>query len=268
MKMLLRVAWVLVSSTVVLFVAYRWLNGWLSPDAEYSRTAHAITAVAAGSAVTGIVLLTVRFLDCRPASHIGASPFTGRSFALGYAAWLLPAMATLGALAALGTTKFTLHVPLPQLLLTILLQMALVFALEALPEELAFRGYIQTNLAERLDTAQAIGVQAILFMTAALALRGYNGPAESLRFLAVGLALGYIRSITGTIWTGVGLHVSFQTVAQLLLSPEQGSSISFTPGGFLPETIALGIIPFTAAIIIIGSTHPRPTTTRATPAAD
>lgn len=37
---------------------------------------------------------------------------------------------------------------------TVVLFVALVFALEAPPEELAFRGYIQANLAERLGSAR------------------------------------------------------------------------------------------------------------------
>ena len=54
----------------------------------------------------------------------------------------------------------------------VLFQGFLVFTGEALPEELALRGYLYANLAERLPRWAAVLGQAVLFMLWAFALVG------------------------------------------------------------------------------------------------
>ncbi len=68
-------------------------------------------------------------------------------------------------------------------------------------------------------------------------------------FLFVGLVLGLVRGATGSVWTSIGLHVAFRTVAQLILSTERRHfRIEETD---TLQLIALGIVPFSLAVLIV-----------------
>lgn len=43
-------------------------------------------------------------------------------------------------------------------------------------------------------------------------------------FISVGFVLGLVRVVTGSVWAAIGLHTAFQTVAQLLLNQDAGTS--------------------------------------------
>lgn len=247
--MLVRVALVFAATTLVYIAVYEVLGGWLR-GTVYSRPAHVAMAVVALASVTGVVAAATRFLDREPpAVDVLASGRGRRCFVVGFVAWLVPASVALAGFMAAGTVTVTLDLTLWQIAAAVLTQLALVFALEAFPEELVFRGYIYRHLATRFSTWAAIAGQAALFTLAAVLLRGYNGPMEALRFLAVGAALGYIRAITGNIWTGVGVHLSFQTVAQLLAAGHVAGIAAAQTG--LVEAAALGVIPFTIGVVAI-----------------
>lgn len=68
-------------------------------------------------------------------------------------------------------------------------------------------------------------------------------------FTAVGLVLGLVRAITGSVWATIGLHLAFQTVAQLLLNTERGHFAM--EGAGTMQVVALGIVPFTLATMIV-----------------
>src|SRR5690606_34896672 len=100
----------------------------------------------------------------------------------------------------------------------ILLVFFAVLLSEAIPEELVFRGYVFSVLQERLGGWATILVQTVLFTAVALLLRGYTGIVDLSLFAGMGVALGYLRLVTGTVWTAVGFHTAFQTGSQLVLS--------------------------------------------------
>ncbi|MEK8105167.1 CPBP family intramembrane glutamic endopeptidase [Micromonospora sp. M12] len=86
---------------------------------------------------------------------------------------------------------------------------------EALPEELIFRGYLQRNLVTRLPVWQALVGQAVLFTLFGVLVGAARSFDRIALFLVFALLLGAFRVATGDIWAGIGLHVAFQTVAQL-----------------------------------------------------
>src|SRR5690606_33052973 len=124
---------------------------------------------------------------------------------------------------------------------------------EALPEELAFRGYIQANLESRLGYRGAIVAQAVLFAFWGAALWTLASGTIALDRLAMfffmALVLGMMRGVTGSVWTAIGFHVAFQTVAQLLLNTARGHFA--VDGVNMMQLVALGVVPFSLAVLIV-----------------
>jgi membrane protease YdiL (CAAX protease family) len=70
-------------------------------------------------------------------------------------------------------------------------------------EEFAFRGWLQRPLERRYGAGPAIAVTALVFAAAHLEPRGLPIYATG------GVALGYAAWATGSIWSGVALHVAW-----------------------------------------------------------
>ncbi|MFI6265600.1 lysostaphin resistance A-like protein [Micromonospora sp. NPDC051006] len=221
----------------------------VAPD-EYHRGAHALQALLTAVVLCGIAVLACRWLDRRPLAQLGvAGRGALRMTLVGAAIWLLPALSAIAGCVALGWVRIDLlHSP-AALLLLVATQIVLVFLLEALPEELVFRGYLFVNLAERLRRWGTILAQAALFAAWGVLVGSVDDPVRLAVFLGFGVGLGYLRALTGTIWAGVGLHVAFQTVAQLL-SGTQVPAFSVTGFGVL-TFLALGVVPFGVGLPIL-----------------
>jgi hypothetical protein len=58
-----------------------------------------------------------------------------------------------------------------------------------------------------------------------------------------------VRGSTGSVWTSIGLHVAFQTVAQLLLNTERGHFA--VEGVEMLQLVAIGIVPFSLAVLVV-----------------
>lgn len=83
----------------------------------------------------------------------------------------------------------------------------------AIVEELAFRGVIFARLEPLLDTRAVVIVTAVMFMVVHLALL-------SLVFLvAMGLALGWLRARSGSLYPGMLLHLGHNAVVLWLAWP-------------------------------------------------
>lgn len=118
-------------------------------------------------------------------------------------------------------------VPLTSAGLVTALTVAVVVLLgEAISEEFVFRHALLNRLRAVMGVWPALGLQAVAFMVWAfvfVTLIGLFGIASDwtigwdrvLLFLSFGLALGLARELTGSIWAAVGLHLAFQTAAQL-----------------------------------------------------
>jgi membrane protease YdiL (CAAX protease family) len=220
------------------------------PPGEYDRTAHALRAVLTTLVLAGIALAACRWLDRRPVSELGiATGGTWRKVALGAAAWLVPAALAYAACAALGLVRIDLVVDPAVLLTVVVTQLLLVLLLEALPEELVFRGYFFVNLSERLGQWSTILAQAALFALWALLIGAANDPGRFAMLFAVGFGLGYLRSVTGSIWPCVGFHLAFQTTAQLL----SGTQVPIATVHNLAalEVLAYGILPFAVGVPLV-----------------
>ncbi|MBD8044913.1 CPBP family intramembrane metalloprotease [Arthrobacter sp. Sa2BUA2] len=221
-----------------------------------------VLRIASGAVVSACVLGWIIGLAHRrgagtPGRADGVVPFLDgvRAFAMGGAVWLVPAAAAFGMLALFGFPLTVVATP-AELAATVLLLFAAVLLSEAVPEEIVFRGYMMRVLGERLRGLWANVVQAALFAAFALVLRGWTGTADLLLFLGMGLGLGYVRTVSGSVWTTVGFHTAFQTGAQLVLTHD---AVDFSGADGL-SMLALGVVPFAAGIILVdllAPSHPR-----------
>ncbi|MFC4563961.1 CPBP family intramembrane glutamic endopeptidase [Nocardiopsis mangrovi] len=169
-----------------------------------------------------------------------------RAFLIGTAAWFLPAALAFGILALLGA-PLSVTAPAGRFWGVLALLFLAVLLSEAVPEELVFRGYVTAVLAERLRGWWVVTAQTAAFTLTVLALRGGLGILDLSLFATMGFCLGYLRMVTGGVWTGVGFHCAFQTGAQLVLTHD---IVGF--GGSQPlAMLALGAVPFTAATLLV-----------------
>lgn len=224
------------------------LSNLADPTAHRALLTRILSGLAISALVIAVIVVLVRWAGRRSLSVVGFTTAAGdlRAFGLGIAAWTVPAAATFFVLALLGS-PLQITAPAAEFWLVLGLLFLAVLLTEAIPEELVFRGYASAVLAERLSPWRVIGVQTVLFVATAVLLRGDVNPLDVSLFAAMGFVLGYVRLVTGSVWTAVGIHVAFQTASQLVFTH---SVIEF---GGSPELamVALGAVPFTAAAILI-----------------
>lgn len=243
------------------------LSGW---------TGQAVTAViCVGFVVTAIVLLR-RGLDRKSLTGLGLTPLPGglAGFALGLAVTLGAAVLVFGLGFAAGMVDPG-AVDGPELLRFLVLNAVIALALEAVPEELVFRGYILTTLNRRLRTWTASIIQIGLFAS----IMAVVSPAQSLTAMALsdgefafapapagmnpvdymvlmvcfGFALTCARWATGSIWTTMGLHLAFLTVNRLVLDAakrDTGWDLTTTPDAALLVPVYLLVI--AVAFLVLG----------------
>lgn len=207
--------------------------------------------VAISAATLAVIALLVRLADRRRMSDAGLTNVrTGWRLAVwGAIVWTLPAAASFGVLALIGT-PLSVTVSGPELARTVLLLLLAVLLAEAIPEEAVFRGYVTTVLGELTRGWGIIIIQALLFTVFAALLRQNTNPADLSLFFSMGIGFGYLRMITGSVWMPIGFHVAFQTGAQLVLTHD---AVDFA-GGTGAAMLALGVIPFSVAAILVSST--------------
>lgn len=209
------------------------------------------TRILCGLAISGLVIaVLVALVRCSGQRSLRVAGFTTaagdlRAFGLGIVAWFVPATATFLLLALLDN-PLQIAAPTAEFWLVLVLLFFAVLLSEAIPEELAFRGYVSAVLAERLSSWWVIGVQTALFVATAVLLRGGANALDVSLFAAMGFVLGYVRLVTGSVWTAVGIHVAFQTASQLVFTH---SVIKFDGSPEL-AMIALGSVPFTVVAIL------------------
>ena len=113
----------------------------------------------------------------------------------------------------------------------ILLGMLSVFITDALPEELVFRGYIFSNLLTKFVKWKSAIITTLLFVLFPLilypikSLLGSDLTTGIVNNISIGyigymLFFGafavYLRILTKSIWTGVGFHLMFVYINQLI----------------------------------------------------
>lgn len=145
-------------------------------------------------------------------------------FAAGLAAFTVPSFLGFTFATLTGQIQLTLLASGADLAASMALLVVTVFFYEALPEELIFRGYLYRNLATVVAPWLAALVQAALFALFGTSLwvltHGWDVLTErGILFLCVGLVLGVIRVVSGSVWTCIGFHLGFQVTAQTLSEP-------------------------------------------------
>jgi uncharacterized protein len=235
---------------------------WGTGARGYSLGGHVMSAVLATTLAVPMVVMARRLLDGETLASLGLPLDTSaiRAFVIGAIAFLVPSALGFAIVLGLGWTTITPIASWGEILAFVPMLVLLVFIYEALPEELAFRGYIQVNLETRLGYWGAIFAQAVLFALWGAALWTLAVGAIAFDRLALfffmALVFGIVRGATGLVWTSIGMHTAFQTVAQLLLNTERGHFA--VEGVEMMQFIALGVVPFSLAAIIVEFLHKRP----------
>lgn len=227
----------------------------------YRLSSHVARTVSTTLLVVPLVLVVFRYIDDQPISALGLGPSrqAGRAFLAGAVSWFAPFVVALILFQWTGWASIELTAPVMEVVAFIPLLVLLVFLYEALPEELVFREYIYQNLTARMTVIWVITIQAVLFglFGAALwiILSGGISPAHALMFLVVGAVLGVVRMVTGSVWGPIGLHVAFQTAAQLLLNEQRGHFVLDNPDLF--QLFVIGIIPFSLVLTLLYWFYPK-----------
>lgn len=205
-----------------------------------------------GAGLSAIVLVLIaslsRWVEHRPPAESGLGSMRSgvRAFVIGAVAWLFPAAAAFGILTLVGS-PLTITAPAAEFWTILTLLLVAVLLSEAVPEEFVFRGYVTRVLGERMRGWSIIVAQAAVFTLTATVLGGAVDVLGLSLFAAMGIGLGYMRLITGSVWTSIGFHTAFQTASQLVLTH---NVVTFT-GTPLTTTFALGAIPFAIGTTII-----------------
>ena len=241
---------VVIGATALALLALLTVDGAVDPTGHDTIATRIVAGLVVSVIVVGLILLLARVVERRPLSDLGlTTPLRDlRAFLLGIAVWTVPAALTFGLLALFGS-PLRLIAPAKEFWLVLGLLFLAVLLSEAIPEELVFRGYISAVLAERLSPWWVIGVQTVLFAATAIALRGSFSPLDASLFVAMGFVLGYVRLVSESVWTSIGIHVAFQTASQLILT----HGVVGFDGAQVFVLLALGAVPFTVAAILVPS---------------
>jgi uncharacterized protein len=137
--------------------------------------------------------------------------------------------------------------------------LVIAFFFEAFPEEVVVRGYLYRNLSAVLARWAASLATLALFVMIPVALHLFGtwvlGSATTLGgqqgitfgYLAVitlfGLGTQYLRVVTGSVWTGIGLHLGLLQLGRMF-GPDEGAFIrieAFRPGA-VDNTIHIALL--------------------------
>jgi len=128
--------------------------------------------------------------------------------------WLVPAVAGLAIAVVAGWGRIELLAAPTEAAGKALALLGLVFLSEALPEELIFRGWMQSRLTRLLGPWGGVLGQAALFTAFAVVI-GAAPDLMQIGFIAAfGVALGVLRAASGSLWVPLGFHLIFMTVQQ------------------------------------------------------
>jgi membrane protease YdiL (CAAX protease family) len=248
-----RAPWLLrVALPWIAAVAVAWVAG---------RIGGPIAALAGGAVTVALALAAIRLLDRRGWHRAGLLPWSTawRQLLLGFLAWLLPGtvMIIIGAVA--GWLRFAPE-PAPDLLGAAGIQLAVALAL-VLPQELIFRSVIFGALADRIGGWPMIMLQGLLYGAFLFLAGGVRDPLGAALMAGVGVALGYLRAVTGSVWAPVGMHLAYGLSTGLVGSTVLGV-VSEAPAGF-PSMLIFGVVPFGAGLALAETVTrivPRPST--------
>lgn len=189
------------------------------------------SSLVACAVAIGVWQLRKRLDRGRPVSiGIGSFQQAVLKFLLGFGLLIVPLIISLLLTVMFGWSQITLNWQGAQIDM-ILLGMFLVFLTDAFPEELIFRGYIFSNLLEKFVKWKSALISLVLFVlfpVILLPIKGLLGPdittgiVDSISFgyivymIFFGAFAIYLRVLTKSIWTGVGFHLMFVYINQIM----------------------------------------------------
>ncbi|MEV6562709.1 type II CAAX endopeptidase family protein [Nocardia sp. NPDC051756] len=250
--LVIRLGAVFAAVTIWWLVLYHGVNAVVGDD-DYTRGGHVVRAVGATLGTVPFVYLALRFLDRRPWSALGVTSIGSgwRAFLFGAACWGIPAAVSAAVMLWLGWADLTVQAPLPKTLLALIALVALALLYEAVPEELIFRGYFFTNLAERYSTATTVIAQAVLFTLWGVLIGAATSIDRVILFFAFSVVQGALRATTGNLWACIGFHAAFQVATQFL--GRQWNYIDLNDPDLSITGLAFVIIPFLSTAIVLWS---------------
>lgn len=174
------------------------------------------------------------------------------SFLQGFFLWTIPASIGLIICLMLGLAEIEVHTDWKFLLLSMLILFITVFFIEALPEELIFRGYIYRYLNAVFPHWGTIILQTLLFSLYAY-LIGAMYSVEQVQFIpGFAIILGLFRAISGSVWTSIGFHVAIMTATQILGPIHGHFEVS---GLFTLQFIAFILLPSVVGATVLSFIH-------------
>src|SRR5690625_2403489 len=186
-------------------------------DHEYSPISHFIIALIT-TLLTVILIQGALKIDKISWNQLEPSNVKTKiySFLQGFFLWTIPASIGLIICLLFGWVEIQVHTDLKFLLLSMLILFITVFFIEALPEELIFRGYIYRYLNALFPHWGTIILQTLLFSLYAY-LIGAMYSVEQVQFIpGFAIILGVFRAISRSVWTSIGFHVAIMTAFQVL----------------------------------------------------
>lgn len=166
------------------------------------------------------------------------------AFLFGAGLWLLPALVGLALCVVMGWVSIALDSSATTIAPTMLLLIATVFLIEAFPEELAFRGYVQSLIWQRYAAWIALLLQAGIFVAFAWAVGAMHSAQQWSFIPGFALILGFARMVSGNVWTAIGIHTGWMTATQALngyATVENLGTLLFLAFTLLPS-ITIGIV--------------------------
>lgn len=232
-----------------------WLGGLTgasaSPDQPFvSRITVAGTVCVA---VVGVILLLRLRIDRAPLAEMGLTGLRSdaRGFLLGAAAVLACGAVVIGPITLFGWARWT-DLDAVALIGFIASNSIIALLLEAIPEEIAIRGYALSSLRQGFTTriAGTLGIVTFLLVPPialgtgwvleqsngggifALSPGGQDGLTYYAMLAAFGLLLTYARDSTeaSTVWTCIGAHLAWLTVNRIVLGGANGIRVELAPG--------------------------------------
>ncbi|MCR6662194.1 MAG: CPBP family intramembrane metalloprotease [Luteimonas sp.] len=211
--LLLRVAAVLLACIAIWKIGMALLPGMSTP-AQRLLAGTIITALACGTLAMALRMdrLDASLLGLGRIRDVLIGAFAGAGL------WLLTALPATVLLLWLGLASVQLASDWPSALATLAILIPAVLLIEAIPEELLFRGYLQGTLARRLSPWLSVIAQAVLFVSFAWAIGATAAPGQWSFLPGFALILGGLRLLGGNLGWPIGFHAALMIATQWLLA--------------------------------------------------
>ncbi|MBT2214339.1 CPBP family intramembrane metalloprotease [Virgibacillus dakarensis] len=254
MKNTLMRIFVVVTLSIIIWNLISYLSD-ISSGGEYSRINHFFIAVI--TTILSVILIDfARRIDKISWKQLNLSPIRTNilSFLVGLILWAIPALIGLVICLMVGWVEITVKTDFNHLVLSLLILFITVFLIEALPEEIIFRGYIYRYLNIWFPHWMTLILQTLLF-----SLFGYFIGAiyslEQLLFIpGFAFILGYFRAVSGNVWTAIGFHVAIMTATQILSRLHDHFDVS---GIFTLQFLAFILLPSVLSAIALDFIYPK-----------